>query len=273
MAPSNTSLAAANGKPFLFEVAWEVANKVGGIYTVLKTKVPVTVQEYGDRYMLIGPLSYKTAPMEVEALTPDPKSPLKFALDNLRAAGINFLYGRWLVQGAPAVLLFDVASMKHRINEWKADIWERASIPCPEDDFETNEAIVFGYIVAWFMGEYLHQIRRAANPHTQTASLSSASSSSSTNSLPPPSQHPLPISRKRSPVIIAHFHEWLAGIALILIKHRALEIGTIFTTHATLLGRYLCAGDVDFYNNLKDFDVDYEAGRRGIYHRYAHVAL
>ena len=43
---------------------------------------------------------------------------------------------------------------------------------------------------------------------------------------------------------------------------------TIFTTHATLLGRYLCAGSVDFYNNLQYFDVDAEAGRRGIYHRY-----
>jgi glycogen(starch) synthase len=46
------------------------------------------------------------------------------------------------------------------------------------------------------------------------------------------------------------------------------EIATIFTTHATLLGRYLCAGDVDFYNNLKYFDCDAEAGKRGIYHRY-----
>ena len=47
-----------------------------------------------------------------------------------------------------------------------------------------------------------------------------------------------------------------------------MNISTIFTTHATLLGRYLCAGDVDFYNNLKHFDVDAEAGKRGIYHRY-----
>lgn len=45
-------------------------------------------------------------------------------------------------------------------------------------------------------------------------------------------------------------------------------MATVFTTHATLLGRYLCAGQVDFYNNLHRFDVDYEAGRRGIYHRY-----
>jgi hypothetical protein len=54
----------------LFECAWEVANKVGGIYTVIKTKTPVTCKEFGDRYTLIGPLSYKTAPMEVEQMDP-----------------------------------------------------------------------------------------------------------------------------------------------------------------------------------------------------------
>lgn len=53
-----------------------------------------------------------------------------------------------------------------------------------------------------------------------------------------------------------------------LIKKRHLDVCTIFTTHATLLGRYLCAGSVDFYNNLANFDVDEEAGKRGIYHRY-----
>src|SRR3569833_3346372 len=47
-----------------------------------------------------------------------------------------------------------------------------------------------------------------------------------------------------------------------------MDVTTIFTTHATLLGRYLCAGSVDFYNNLQWFDVDSEAGKRGIYHRY-----
>ena len=68
--------------------------------------------------------------------------------------------------------------------------------------------------------------------------------------------------------VVAHFHEWLAGVALPLTKMRRMDITTIFTTHATLLGRYLCAGSVDFYNNLRNFDVDDEAGKRGIYHRY-----
>lgn len=73
---------------------------------------------------------------------------------------------------------------------------------------------------------------------------------------------------EKKKAVIAHFHEWLAGVALPLCKRRQIDVTTIFTTHATLLGRYLCAGSVDFYNNLQWFDVDAEAGKRGIYHRY-----
>lgn len=136
----------------LFECAWEVANKVGGIYTVIKTKVPVTVAEYGDRYCLLGPLSYKSAPMEVDAEEPtDPC--LKEVLDLMRQAGLKALYGRWLVEGAPHVLLFDTSSMYSKLDEWKGDLWNLAGIPSPPHDHETNEAIVFGYIVAWFLGE------------------------------------------------------------------------------------------------------------------------
>ncbi len=75
-------------------------------------------------------------------------------------------------------------------------------------------------------------------------------------------------SRWLSSAIIAHFHEWQAGLAIPLCRKRHIDVTTIFTTHATLLGRYLCAGSVDFYNNLQYFDVDHEAGKRGIYHRY-----
>jgi len=141
--------------PLLFECAWEVANKVGGIYTVIKTKIPVTVSEYGDRYCLIGPLSYKSAPMEVEPEEPtDPF--LREAIESMRAKGVILLYGRWLVEGAPKVILFDTGSQYSRLDEWKGDLWNLAGIPTPPNDHETNEAIVFGYIVAWFLGEVSH---------------------------------------------------------------------------------------------------------------------
>ncbi|KAI7897987.1 glycogen synthase [Cokeromyces recurvatus] len=221
----------------LFEIAWEVANKVGGIYTVIKTKVPVTVREFGDRYCLIGPLSYNTAPMEVEALEP-PSGIMRETLESMSSHGIRFLFGRWLVEGAPYVLLFDTGSMSHKLDEWKGDLWRIAGIPSPPHDQETNEAVLFGYIVSWFFDEISKKYNNQLNEKVS------------------------------SPAIIAHFHEWLAGVAIPLIKKRKIDVTTIFTTHATLLGRYLCAGSVDFYNNLSHFDVDQEAGKRGIYHRY-----
>lgn len=54
-----------------------------------------------------------------------------------------------------------------------------------------------------------------------------------------------------APLVIAHFHEWQAGIGLIALRTKKEPIATVFTTHATLLGRYLCAGNTDFYNNLE----------------------
>ncbi|KAG5652938.1 glycogen synthase isoform 1 [Sphagnurus paluster] len=229
LAASEPPLPRDVSRPLLFECAWEVANKVGGIYTVIKTKVPITVSEFGDRYCLIGPLSYKSAPMEVEPEEPTDVH-LKATLEAMRAQGAKALYGRWLIDGNPHVLLFDTGSQYSRLDEWKGDLWNLAGIPSPPNDHETNESIVFGYLVAWFLGDY--------------------------------------VSRQQTTAVIAHFHEWQAGVAIPLCRKRHIDVTTVFTTHATLLGRYLCAGSVDFYNNLQYFDVDHEAGKRGIYHRY-----
>jgi len=63
------------------------------------------------------------------------------------------LYGRWLIEGAPRVLLIDTSTGYRWMDEWKGDLWNTAGIPSPPGDAETNEAIVFGYLVAWFLGE------------------------------------------------------------------------------------------------------------------------
>ena len=67
--------------------------------------------------------------------------------------GVSILYGRWLIEGAPRVLLIDTKTGYKFLDEWKADLWNTAAIPSPAGDGETNEAIVFGYLVAWFLGE------------------------------------------------------------------------------------------------------------------------
>ncbi|KPI36387.1 Glycogen [starch] synthase [Cyphellophora attinorum] len=213
----------------LFEIATEVANRVGGIYSVLKSKAPVSTAEYGDRYVLIGPLNKASAAVEVEQIEP-PQGHLRDTIAAMQERGIEIMYGRWLIEGAPRVLLINTGTGYRWLDEWKGDLWTQAGIPSPASDHETNEAIVFGYLVAWFLGEF--------------------------------------VSREQTRAVIAHFHEWLAAVAIPLTKKRQMDLTTIFTTHATLLGRYLCAGSVDFYNNLQYFDVDSEAGKRGIYHRY-----
>ena len=58
------------------------------------------------------------------------------------------------------------------------------------------------------------------------------------------------VKRIKKSYVIAHFHEWLAGVGLVMTRLRGYDCGLIFTTHATLLGRYLCAGSTDFYNHL-----------------------
>jgi glycogen synthase len=72
--------------------------------------------------------------------------------------GIQTMYGRWLIDGAPRVLLFDTGTAYGWLDEWKGDLWSVAGIPSPPNDAETNEAIVFGYLIAWFLGE----VRKAA---------------------------------------------------------------------------------------------------------------
>lgn len=74
-------------------------------------------------------------------------------LNEMRDKGVKYLYGRWLIEGAPKVLLFDTGSMFHRLDEWKGDLWNLAGIPTPPTDTETNETVIFGYLVAWFLGD------------------------------------------------------------------------------------------------------------------------
>ncbi|CCE62025.1 hypothetical protein TPHA_0B03550 [Tetrapisispora phaffii CBS 4417] len=236
----------------LFEIATEVANRVGGIYSVLKSKTPVTVQQYHDKYHLIGPLNFDTYQNEVETIDiydinnfiskdssdsnnsdedPDGLLAVRDTLISMKEKNVNFVYGRWLIEGAPRVILFDLNSLQGYLNDWKSDIWNLVGIPTPESDLETNNAVLLGYAVVWFLGEL--------------------------------------VTRDSTHAIIAHFHEWLAGIALPLCRKKRIDVVTIFTTHATILGRYLCAsGETDFYNTLQDIDVDHEAGKFGIYHRY-----
>lgn len=214
----------------LFEISWEVTNKVGGIYTVIQTKAKITVDEWGENYFMMGPYYEQNVRTQVEICDP-PLPALRKAMDRLQSQGCQVHFGRWLIEGSPYVLLFDIGSAAWNLDRWKGEFWDACNVGIPFHDREANDALLFGSLTAWFLKELTDQFQDKPN-------------------------------------VIAHFHEWQAGPGLILSRFRQLPVATIFTTHATLLGRYLCAANVDFYNKLDQFDIDREAGERQIYHRY-----
>ncbi|CAH2056086.1 unnamed protein product, partial [Iphiclides podalirius] len=218
-----------------FETAWEAANKVGGIYTVIRSKAYVSTEEMGDNYCLLGPYKEHCARTEVEEAEFAPNSPLTTAVNAMRSQGYKLHTGTWLVDGNPQIILFDVGSAAWQMDSFKQELWDTCTLGIPHLDVEANDAIILGFMVAQFIIEF----RKAAENWSDTP-----------------------------PRVVAHFHEWQAGIGLIVLRVRHIDVATVFTTHATLLGRYLCAGNTDFYNNLDKFSVDEEAGKRQIYHRY-----
>ncbi|XP_058792126.1 glycogen [starch] synthase isoform X2 [Phymastichus coffea] len=218
-----------------FEIAWEAANKVGGIYTVIRSKAYISTEEMGDQYCLVGPYKEASAKTEVEETDFPKSSPLNEAVQALRDQGFKVVTGTWLVDGNPQIILFDIGSAAWKLDEYKQELWSCCGFGIPHLDIEANDAVIFGYLVCQFMIEFRKIAERSSVDE---------------------------------PRIVVHCHEWQAGVGLIALRTRHVGVATIFTTHATLLGRYLCAGKTDFYNNLNKFNVDEEAGKRQIYHRY-----
>ncbi|KAF3699501.1 Glycogen [starch] synthase, liver [Channa argus] len=210
---------------------------VGGIYTVIQTKAKITTDEWGESYYMMGPYFEHNFKTQVEVCEP-PKAAIRKAMDALIHNGCQVgewkhmvFFGRWLIEGSPYVILFDIGSAAWNLDRWKGDLWETCNIGLPYHDREANDSLILGSLIAWFFKELTDHLGEKPN-------------------------------------VISHFHEWQAGPGLILSRSRKLPMATVFTTHATLLGRYLCAGNADFYNNLDKFNIDKEAGERQIYHRY-----
>ncbi|MBC7784330.1 MAG: glycosyltransferase [Burkholderiales bacterium] len=212
----------------LFECGWEVCWQLGGIYTVLRTKARAMQERWGDRYFLIGPYNPTTAATEFEE-TPS-EGLVRQALDKLREQGIPCHYGRWLVPGRPKVILLDYRARFGRLGDDKYLLWNDHGIGTDASDGEVNEVVAFGFTVT----EFFRSMAQVA-----------------------PGQK-----------MLAHFHEWMGGVAVPRIAHEKLPVTTVFTTHATLLGRYLASDNPGFYDNLPYFNGDEQAAKYQILPRH-----
>jgi glycogen(starch) synthase len=212
----------------LFEIAWEVCWQLGGIYTVLRTKAPAMIERWGNNYCLIGPYNPRTAAVEFEEQPTE--GIIRATLDRLREVGIACHFGRWLIPGRPRVILLDQRDRFARLGEDKYFMYSDHGIATAAGDGEVNEVIAFGFTVAQFFQELV----RLAPGQT----------------------------------VLAHFHEWMGGVAVPRIAHLRLPVTTVFTTHATLLGRYLASDDPNFYQRLGTVNADAEAARYQILPRH-----
>ncbi|HQY88105.1 MAG TPA: hypothetical protein PK402_05560, partial [Tepidisphaeraceae bacterium] len=215
-------------EPVLFEVAWEVCWQLGGIYTVLKTKADNMKKKWGENYFLIGPYNPTTAATEFEEL-PAPEL-IDAVVTRMREQGVVCHYGRWLVPGRPNVILLDYRARYPQLHEDKYLLYRDHGISTPADDGEVNDVISFGFTVT----EFFRLLKEFAPD--------------------------LPV--------VAHFHEWMGGIAVPRIAHLRIDVATVFTTHATLLGRYLAGDNANFYDHLPFFNPDAEAAKYQILPRH-----
>ncbi|MGA2498192.1 MAG: hypothetical protein ABSH20_10650, partial [Tepidisphaeraceae bacterium] len=180
-------------QPLLFECAWEVCWQLGGIYTVLKTKAPAMQRRWDDRYFLVGPYNPATAAVEFEERPTE--GWIRATLDRLREAGMPAHYGQWLIPGRPKAILLDYRARFGNLHTDKYLMWKDHHISTDASDGEVNEVIAFGFAVTEFF-----RILTEAQPDRP---------------------------------VLAHFHEWMGGVAVPRIAHLKIPVTTIFTTHAT----------------------------------------
>ncbi|HYO10873.1 MAG TPA: glycosyltransferase [Tepidisphaeraceae bacterium] len=216
--------------PLLFEIGWEVCWQLGGIYTVLRSKADCMIDKWDDRYCLIGPYNPKTAALEFEERPSE--GIIRETLDRLRAQGIPCHFGRWLIPGRPRVILLDYRARYRDLDHDKYLMWRDHGISIERNDGEVNDVVAFGFVVAEFF-RHLSDITQGNR------------------------------------TVLAHFHEWMAGVAVPRIAHNRLPVTTVFTTHATLLGRYLASNSPTFYDHLPFIKPDEEAARYQIWPKFA----
>lgn len=209
----------------LVEIAWEVLNQVGGIYTVIRSKAPTIINKWKGNYCVVGPYMPQNVAAEFEP-TESVNDPFFKAVSRMREKGYGVHYGVWLVSGRPKAVLFDLATVMPRLGEIKYFLWENHGIGTGNDDMLLNDVVAFGEMVRIFLRE-LSDVR----------------------------------GKKK---IIAHFHEWMSASGLPGLKKDHVPVTTVFTTHATLLGRYLAMNDPEFYDHLPFLDWQKEASHFNI---------
>jgi len=215
-------------KDYLFEVNWEVCNKVGGIYTVISSKLREAMRHYGDRYILLGP-DLKTN-LDFEETDEDCWTKIR---EVTAIKEIPCRFGRWKIPGEPKVILVGFGK-KYDKDQLLFSIWEDFGVDSIAGGWDYVEPVMFSYAC----GEVIETIYNL-------------------------------VIRPQGASAVAQFHEWMSGAGLLCLKKKVPEIGTVFTTHATILGRTLAGSGVDIYTEMDHISPQGEASAHNINAKYS----
>jgi phosphorylase/glycogen(starch) synthase len=213
------------GLDYLFEVSWEVCNKVGGIHTVLATKALVANRALGGNYILIGPDIYREGGSPEFAEDPEL---LKEWRAQMYRQGLRTKIGRWRVEGNPIVVLVDFTSLFASKDEVLKSLWESYKVDSISGQWDYIEPVLFGHAAGQVVESYVATFCSPAD------------------------------------TVAAHFHEWMTSSGGLYLRRSAPRVATVFTTHATVMGRSLAGNGYPLYSDLDKFNADDMARRFGV---------
>ena len=203
---------------YIFESSWEVCNKVGGIYTVLSTRAKTLQDEMKDHVIFIGPDCWgKTnSPYFIEDLTLFSDWRIKTQAED----GLKVKVGRWDIPGQPIAILVDFQSYFAVKDQIYGQLWENFKVDSLHAYGDYDEANMFSYAAAKVVESFYHRnIDKAAK-------------------------------------VIYHGNEWMTCLGLLYIRKHVPEIATIFTTHATSIGRSIAGNNKPLYEYLWAYNGD-----------------
>ena len=208
-------------KLLIFESSWEVCNKVGGIYTVLSTRAKTLQEALQDKIIFIGPDFWK------EQESPYFREDSTLFADwqqETKEQGLKVRVGRWTVPGEPIAILVDFNPYFEKKNEIYGWLWENYGVDSLHAYGDYDEASMFSYAAALVVESFYH--------------------------------HYLNSKQK----VIYHANEWMCGLGALYINNKLPQIGTIFTTHATSIGRSIAGNMKPLYDYLFAYNGDQMAG-------------
>lgn len=204
---------------YIFETSWEVCNMVGGIYTVLSTRARTLCKTLQDNLIFIGPDIWNKheSPYFTEDLTLYKEWKDYFNT----ASDLKIRIGRWSVEGNPVAVLVDFNPLYQQKDAIYGHIWEKYRVDSLNGYGDYHESSMFGYATGMVMESFFRFYKL-----------------------------------KKSDNVVAHFNEWMTTFGAFYIQEHVPQIATIFTTHATSIGRSIAGNSKPLYDYLKEYNGD-----------------